>query len=157
MTDNNTSLSEMFGEQNIVNKESHSLELPLPKYSLINKRLSIRYCEFKISNTPSKMLKSDTQAIAPEGIQFISSIPFEPGVIVRVWIEIPDYWSRKARHVDYKHTDAPSYFQMLSRVLTCAECNKRGTKFQVLCESVNLDPADANVLREYLGLGTQTT
>jgi hypothetical protein len=99
------------------------------------------------------MLKSDTQAIACEGIQFTSPVAFEPGSILRVWIEIPDFWTKKSRHVGYKHTDAPSWFQMLARTIRCEELNKRGSKFQLICESVNMDPADQNVLREYLGLG----
>lgn len=127
--------------------------IPAVALCLVNRKLPIRFCEFKISNTPRKMLKSDTQAIAVEGIQFTSSAQFEPGVIMRVWIELPDYWSRKSRHVGYRHTEAPSWFQMLARVLSCDELNKRGSKFQILCESVNLDPADVRVLREFLGTG----
>lgn len=120
---------------------------------LVSKKIPIRYCEFKISNSSGKMLKADTQAIACEGVQFVAAMAVAVGTIMRVWIEIPDFWSRKARHVGYKHTDAPKWFQMLARVVSCEELNKRGNKFQLICESVNMDPADQAVLSEYLGLG----
>jgi hypothetical protein len=135
-------------QESAVQSQSPPIEL-----RLVSKKIPIRYCEFKISNTQSKMLKSDSQVIAGEGIQFAASVAFTPGTILRVWIEIPDFWSRKSRHVGYKHTDAPKWFQMLARVITCEEAGKRGNKFQLTCESVNMDPDDQVVLNEYLGLG----
>ena len=133
--------------------ETQTQQISPLKLKLINKKLPIRYCEFKISNSTNKMTKSDTQAISPSGIQFVSAYVFDPGCLLRIWIEVPDYWARKSRHVGYRHTEAPTWFQMLARVLTCEELNKRGSKFQLLCESVNLDPADEKVLKDFLGCG----
>ena len=135
--------------------EQPSLQRPPIELRLVSKRIPIKYCEFKISNTAKVMLKSETQAIACEGIQFTSSSAFEMSTIMRIWIEIPDFWSRKSRLVGYKHTDAPKWFQMLARVVSCEELNKRGSKFQLVCESVNMEPADQAVLNDYLGLGSR--
>ncbi len=122
---------------------------------LVSKKLPIRYCEFKISNNVKKMFRADSQGLSSQGIQFTSTLAFEPGVLMRVWIELPDFWARKSRHVGYRHTDAPTWFQMLARVISCDEMNKRGSKFQLLCESVNMDPNDDKVLRDFLGLGEE--
>lgn len=120
---------------------------------LISKKVPIRFCEFKISNCMRKMSRTETLGISPAGLQFTAPNSFEPGILLRIWVEMPDFWARKARHVGYQHTDAPTWFQILSRVLSCEELNRRGNKFQILCENVNLDPHDEKVLRDYLGLG----
>lgn len=129
------------------NSKDHSLAS-----GLVLKRIPIRFCEFKISNSSKKMLRSETKSISPRAIQFASSFPFELGILMRIWIEMPDYWARKSRHVGYRHTDAPKWFQTLGRVTSCDEMNKRGNRFQILCETVNLDIHDERVLCDYLGL-----
>lgn len=118
---------------------------------LVSKKIPIKYCEFKISNAPNKMLTGETVALSALGIMYNSSVAFLPGSLMRVWIEMPDYWARKSRLVGYRHTEAPSYFQMLARCLTCEESGKRNTKFQLMCQTVNLDPIDELVLSDYLG------
>ena len=117
---------------------------------LITKKIPIKFCEYKISNVANKMLVSETIAISTKGLIFQSLTEFKKGTLLRVWVEIPDYWSRKARIVEYKHTDAPTYFQTLSRVLSSEEILKRGTKFQILCENLTLDSVDETILEDYL-------
>ncbi len=119
---------------------------------LVNKKVPIRYHEFKITNTAQKMLQSETISISNRGVMLNSAIPFSPGTILRVWVEMPDYWARKSRHVAYRHTNAPTYFQILSRVITCDDISKRTAKYQIFCENVNLDPVDETVLCEFLGV-----
>lgn len=119
---------------------------------LVNKKVSIKYCEYKITNSAEKMLSTETISISNAGMMLHSSIPFSQGMLLRIWVEMPDFWARKSRHVSYRHTNAPSYFQVLGRVLGCEDLSKRTPKFQILCENVNLDPVDERVLCEFLGI-----
>lgn len=120
---------------------------------LVGKKIPLRFCEFKISNTVTKMHASDALGISALGVLLQSPVAFGPGTLMRVWVEMPDYWARKSRHVGYRHTDAPTYFQILARVVNCEEAGKRGNKFQILCQNLNLDPVDELVLNDYLGVG----
>ena len=121
---------------------------------LVSKRIALKFCEFKISNHHNKMFASETVAISNLGIHFLSPLPYKPGILMRVWIEMPDYWARKSRIVSYRHTSAPTYFQILTRVVNCEESGnaRKDKKFAVMCENVNLDPTDEVVLNEYLGV-----
>lgn len=119
---------------------------------LVSKKIPIKFAEYRISNTVNKMLPSETIGISSLGVLFASSLAFPRGALMRVWIEMPDYWARKSRHVGYRHTEAPSWFQLLARVVACEETGKRNAKYQLLCQTVNLDPVDETVLNDYLGL-----
>lgn len=128
-----------------------SVPTPL-QLKLVNKRIGMKFCEFKISNTADKMHNTDTVSISSLGILFNSPVGFTSGTLVRVWIEMPDYWPRKSRFVGYRHTDAPTFFQILARVVSCEETSKRNMKFQLLCQNLNLDSVDEMVLNEFLGV-----
>ena len=129
-------------------------EPPSPlSLKLVSKKIPAKYCEYKISNTPQKMLNTETTSISGLGLTFQASQSFGRGTLMRVWIEMPDYWARKSRHVGYRHTDAPTFFQILARVVNCEETGKRGNKFQIMCQNLNLDPVDELVLNDYLGCG----
>lgn len=128
-------------------------DVPTPlQLKLVNKKIAMKFCEYKISNTAEKMHATDCISISSLGLLFNSPVNFAVGTLMRVWIEMPDYWARKARHVGYRHTDAPSYFQILARVVSIEETAKRNQKFQLLCQNLNLDPVDETVLNEYLGV-----
>lgn len=98
------------------------------------------------------MLTSESIGISSKGIIFQSLSEFKKGCLLRVWIEIPDYWSRKSKIVEYRHTEAPTFFQVLARVLSAEEILKRGTKYQILCENLTIDGVDETILNEYLNL-----
>ncbi|RDB37071.1 hypothetical protein [Spirobacillus cienkowskii] len=117
---------------------------------LISTKIPIKYCEYKISNNVNKMLKSETSAISTKGILFQVQLEFKVGSLLRVWVEIPDYWVRKSKIVEYRHTAAPTYFQVLCRVLNVEELLKKGAKYQILTEILSLDSVDETVLIEYL-------
>jgi hypothetical protein len=119
---------------------------------LVNKKISLRYCEYKITNMPNKMMQTDSVSISAQGLMIHSPVPFSPGTLMRVLLEVPDYWGRKSRHVQYRHTNAPTCFQVLSRILSCEDLSKRTAKFQLLCENVNMDSIDELVLNEFLGV-----
>lgn len=119
---------------------------------LVAKRIPIRFAEYRISTNPQKMVQGECSGVSNLGIQFGSAVPFPKSALMRIWMEMPDYWARKARHVGYRHTEAPTYFQLLARVTNCEETGKRNAKYQILCQTVNLDPIDEVVLCDYLGL-----
>lgn len=119
---------------------------------LVAKKIPIRFAEYRISTNANKMISGDTISVSNLGVLFGSGLPFPKGALMRVWMEMPDYWARKARHVGYRHTEAPSFFQILVRVVACDETGKRNAKYQILCQTVNLDPIDELVLCDYLGL-----
>jgi hypothetical protein len=133
------------------NKSSFELShLSLFDLKLVTKKIPLKYCEYKISNLPEKMLSAESIAISPKGVLFCSSFEFKKGALLRVWVEIPDYWSRKSRMVEYRHTEAPTYFQILCRMLSVEENIKKFLKFQILSEILSLDPVDEAVLEDYL-------
>jgi len=118
---------------------------------LINKKISIKYCEYKITNSANKMLQTETISVSTNGTMIHSTISFPVGTLMRILVELPDYWARKAKHVQYRHTSAPTHFQVLARVVACEDIGKRGQKFQMILENVNIDPTDEIVLCEFLG------
>ena len=119
---------------------------------LVAKKIPIKFAEYRISTNSGKMVTGETISASNHGVLFGSALPFPKGALMRVWIEMPDYWARKARHVGYRHTEAPTFFQLLARVATCEDTGKRNAKFQIMCQTVNLDPIDELVLCDYLGL-----
>lgn len=123
---------------------------------LVSRKVPVKYCEYKISTTPKHMVTSETVAMSVAGLQFPILAPMTVGSLLRIWIEMPDYWARKSRHVGYRHTEAPTYFQVLARVTQNEEVNKRTHKYQVLCQILNLDPVDEVILKDYLA-GTKSS
>ena len=130
-------------------------EVLAPALNLISKKIPMRYCEFQISNTTATMSVTETTSISTAGVMFHGNLGVAVGSLVRVWIEMPDYWARKSRHVGYRHTNAPTYFQMLARVVGCEDSPRKNAKYQILCQTLNLDPVDEAVLKDYLSGGAK--
>lgn len=156
MADTLTSFDDIHGEHDdsSANQKVSTLELLSSlRLRLISKKIPLRYCKFNITNTYSKMLQGETISVAPDGAMFYSSLSYEPGCLMRLYIELPDFWARKSRHVEYRHTEAPSHFQMLCRVVNCEDVGKRPNRFMITVQTVNIDPIDGRVLADYLGVG----
>jgi hypothetical protein len=116
---------------------------------LVTKKIKIKFSAYKISTQSKNMAQSESIAISHKGVLFSADSYYEKGTLMRVWVEIPDYWSRKSKHVDYRHTEAPTHFQILSRVVNCEEQNL-SARYHVLCENLNIDTIDESVLQDYL-------
>ena len=113
--------------------------------------ISVKFCEYKISNTENKMLVSKIKAATTEALLIESPYFFDAGALMRIWIEIPNYWVMKSKKVNYRHTQAPKYFQILSKVKTCEEnYHNNGFCFVMTCENLTIDPIDSSILNEYL-------
>lgn len=120
---------------------------------LVAKKIPLRYCKFNISNTVNKMMQGETLSLAQDGATFYSTLSYEQGCLMRLLIELPDFWALKSRHVDYRHTEAPESFQMLCRVVSCEDVGKRPNRYLITVQTVNIDPIDGRVLSDYLGVG----
>ena len=130
---------------------------PSESLFLVNKKISIKFAEYRINNKTQKMVPVETVSISEKGILFPSPVAFPEGALMRVWVELPDYWARKSQHVGYQHTEAPTHFQILGRVLQSTLVNKKTGKNHILCENINIDRLDAVVLNDFLGVVTPTT
>lgn len=159
MNDPLTSFEELHGETEEAGNHSGKLStlelLSSLRLRLVSKKVPLKYCKFNISNTINKMLQGETLSVAPDGATFYSSLAYDEGCLMRLLIELPDYWARKSRHVEYRHTEAPSSFQMLCRVVTCEDVGKRPNRYLITVQTVNIDPIDGRVLADYLGVGAQ--
>jgi hypothetical protein len=120
---------------------------------LVAKKIPLRYCKFNISNTVNKMMQGETLSLAQDGATFYSTLSYEQGCLMRLLVELPDFWALKSRHVDYRHTEAPESFQMLCRVVSCEDVGKRPNRYLITVQTVNIDPIDGRVLSDYLGVG----
>ncbi|MBM3382270.1 MAG: hypothetical protein FJY29_07500 [Betaproteobacteria bacterium] len=157
MTGPLTSFDELHGDQEESSNNGGKLStlelLSSLRLRLVSKKIPLRYCKFNITNTVNKMLQGETLSVAPDGATFYSSLTYDPGCLMRLLVEVPDYWARKSKHVDYRHTEAPSSFQMLCRVVTCEDVGKRPNRYLITVQTVNIDPIDGKVLADYLGVG----
>jgi hypothetical protein len=120
---------------------------------LVAKKIPLRYCKFNISNSVNKMMQGETLSLAQDGATFYSALSYDQGCLMRLLVELPDYWSLKSRHVEYRHTEAPESFQMLCRVVSCEDVGKRPNRYLITVQTVNIDPIDCRVLSDYLGVG----
>ena len=134
-------------------------KLPQPSlsdidFTIITKRLPIKFSEYKISNTPAKMTSGETVGLSLTGINFYSPWTLASGSLLRIWLEIPKYWERKSKYVAYQHTESPSFFQILGRLVKSEETGKKLCKHQVFCQIVNIEDVDLQVLKDFLEIGT---
>jgi hypothetical protein len=158
MSDKITAFDDILGdtEDSAPSQKVTTLEiLSSLRMRLVSKKIPLRFCKFNITNNYNKMLQGETVTIAPDGATFYSSLSYDVGCLMRLYIEIPDYWARKSQHVEYRHTDAPSHFQMLCRVVTCEDVGRRPNRYMITVQTVNIDPVDGRVLADYLGVGAR--
>lgn len=143
------------GKQNLSAVQSHVKDnqihsLKTKEFSLVARKVPIRISEFRINPLKNQSLETETISLSSKGLLFSIPMPFRPGTLLRAAIELPDFWARKSALVGYKHTDAPTSFQMLVRVVSFQEVLRKGKKFEILAETVNIDPVDDQVLSEFL-------
>jgi hypothetical protein len=156
MAETLTTFEELHGEHEETGSSQKLSTLELLsslRLRLVSKKIPVRYCKFNITNTYNKMLQGETISVAPDGAMLYSSLAYDEGCLMRLYVELPDYWARKSRHVDYRHTEAPAHFQMLCRVVTCEDVGKRPNRYMITVQTVNIDPIDGRVLADYLGVG----
>ncbi|NRA65223.1 MAG: PilZ domain-containing protein [Pseudobacteriovorax sp.] len=122
------------------------------KYPRSNRRLSVNIARYGIS-IDNKEESGQTVHISPHGIQFRSVDNFSEGDLLKVHVNLPNYWERKQRFVDYGRIDTPNDFKILVKVVSSEEIGKRGKKKMIICRTVNMDQVDEQVLKAFLQEG----
>jgi hypothetical protein len=122
------------------------------KYPRSNRRLSLNVARYGI-NAELGPEEAQTVHISPYGIQFRVTEEYEEGQLLKIHINMPDYWERKQRFVDYSRIDTPSNFKILAKVVSTEDVGKRGKKKIVLARTVNMDEIDEQVLKAFLQEG----
>ena len=122
------------------------------KYPRSNRRLSVGVAKYGISSSPGEE-EAQTMHISPFGLQLRVSQDYEQGDLLKIHVNIPDYWERKRRFVDYSRIDTPENFKILAKVVSTEEVGKRGKKKIVLARVVNMDEVDEHVLKSFLQEG----
>src|SRR5690349_13496874 len=107
------------------------------KYPRSNRRLSLAVARYGI-NTEINPEEGLTVHISPYGIQFRVTEEYEEGDLLKIHINMPDYWERKQRFVDYSRIDTPGNFKILAKVVSTEDVGKRGKKKIVLARTVNM-------------------
>jgi len=118
--------------------------------SLTSKVIPIRFNCYKVADSFKDMSKSKTITVSSAGLTFLSTRAFELGSLIRIYVELPEFWQRKSSLVQYAQTEIPTYFQILARLVKIYELGNTGTLFQFLGETVNIDSIDKQVLENYL-------
>ncbi len=122
------------------------------KYPRSNRRLAVGVAKYGISAEVGEE-EAQTVHISPFGIQMRVSHEYEEGDLLKIFINIPDYWERKRRFVDYSRIDTPANFKILVKVVSSEEVGKRGKKKILLARTVNMDEVDEQVLKAFLQEG----
>ena len=122
------------------------------KYPRSNRRLAVGVAKYGISAEKGEE-EAQTVHISPFGIQLRVSQEYEEGDLLKIFVNIPDYWERKRRFVDYSRIDTPDNFKILVKVVSSEEVGKRGKKKILLARTVNMDEVDEQVLKAFLQEG----
>ena len=122
------------------------------KYPRSNRRLVVGVAKYGIATDEGEE-EAQTVHISPFGVQMRVSHEYEEGDLLKIFVNIPDYWDRKRRFVEYSRIDTPSTFKMLAKVVSTEEVGKRGKKKILLARTVNMDDVDEQVLKAFLQEG----
>ena len=132
------------------NENNFDVDL-IRKYPRSNRRLSLNVARYGIRGKDEE--SGQTVHISPYGVQFRSADQFIEGDLLKIHINLPNYWERKQRFVDYGRVDSPRDFKILVKVVSSEDIGKRGKKKMVVCRTVNMDQVDEQVLKTFLQEG----
>lgn len=161
MSDSNTNLSAVNPEQE-AHPESEESTKPAPTqtfdtnliktYPKSNRRISLNVAKFGISSQDGDEKEPNGQSmhISPHGIEFRTTEEFVEGSLLKIHINIPDFWKRKQQFVDYTRIDAPNDFRVLAKVVKTEDVTKRGKKKVVTVQTLVIDDVDEKVLKSFL-------
>ena len=113
------------------------------KYPRSNRRLSLSVAKYGISSARG-LEEGQTMHISPHGIQFRGTQSYAQGELLKVHINMPDYWERKQRFVDYSRIDTPGNFKILVKVfsvliLILSRFNRDGCFWQLVSVDFTLN------------------
>jgi hypothetical protein len=125
----------------------------IKKYPRSTRKVSIRFGVYSISLDESTLEATVSSYISPHGLEFQTTTPFAPGTLLRIYLDIPDYWQRKLRFVQYRRIDQPARFPILAKIVQVEDIGRRGKKKIVTVQTVSIDETDELVLKNYLQEG----
>jgi|GEM_PF-3598069 len=94
--------------------------------------------------------RAKTKLLSPYGIEIVTTKDLHKDQVLRLAIRIPDYWQLKSEVVDYHCIETPRDLEALGKVLEINRHSIRGRKKDVLIQIVNIDPADEEVIQNYI-------
>jgi hypothetical protein len=125
----------------------------IKKYPRSTRKVSIRYGTYSLNADEDQFEATQSLHISPHGIEFHTTTAFQPGTLLRIHLDIPDYWQRKLRFVQYRRIDQPVRFPILAKVVTVEDVGRRGKKKIVTVQTVSIDETDELVLKSFLQEG----
>ncbi len=146
---------------NAVPEEVESEELPrqafnpdlIRKYPRANRRISLAIAQYGITTAELGPGDNHSTFISPHGVEFRSACDYPEGTLLKIEINLPNYWERKQRFVDYGRIDRPENFRILAKVVKTEDVGKRGKKKMVVAQTVIIDEVDEQVLKSFLQEG----
>ena len=118
-----------------------------------NRKVSMRYGAYGLPVEDECLASTQSMHISPQGIEFSTTAVYAPGTLLRIQLDIPDYWQRKLKFVQYRRIDQPAQFPILAKVIRSDAIGRRGKKKVVIVQTVSIDETDELVLRSFLQEG----
>jgi hypothetical protein len=125
----------------------------IKKYPRSTRKVSIRYGAYSLTADENSFEATQSLHISPHGIEFHTTTAYQPGTLLRIHLDIPDYWQRKLRFVQYRRIDQPARFPILAKVVNIEDVGRRGKKKIVTVQTVSIDETDELVLKSFLQEG----
>jgi len=119
-------------------------------YPKSNKKIPMQVSPYKLKTEKDTLPESSyTVFISPHGLEFHSPQEYPTGMLLRIQLEVPDYWQRKKQFVEYNRIDIPASFNVLARVMKSENMGK-GKKRSILVQTVNMEDIDTKILQIFL-------
>jgi len=125
----------------------------IKNYPRSNRKVNINYGTYSLMANEDSMEATQSIHISPAGIEFQSTVNYQEGTLLRILVNIPDYWQRKRKFVEYRRVDQPNRFSILAKVIRTEDVGRRGKKKMVTVQTVSIDETDELVLKSYLQEG----
>lgn len=125
----------------------------IKKYPRSNRKVHINFGAYSLLSNDDSMEATQSIHISPGGIEFQSQQPLPEGTLLKIHVNIPNYWQRKRRFVEYRRVDQPERFSILAKVVHSEDIGRRGKKKLVTVQTVSIDETDEMVLKSYLQEG----
>ena len=138
----------------MVDKEVFNISL-IKDYPKANKKIELTFSTYALhdKNRPEE-IKGSTNFVSPFGLEFSGPTDYPIGTLLKINLELPDYWDRKKKFVDYNRIDTPSQLKILAKVVQATEIGKRVKRKVLTVQTVNIDETDELVLKTYLNEGS---
>lgn len=133
-------------------------DVNIKEYPHAERKVSIEVGQYSLvpkstPDSPYHQQKTSTTFISPHGMEIHSSHDYPSGAILKIAVNLPDYWNRKKKFVKYNRVDVPNDFKILGKVIGSQDIGKRGKKKLILVQTVNIDEVDEKVLKDFLQEG----